>query len=823
MNPRATSASPLSALSFSGRGASSRRLVQATLELLLVLVVMLPTRVAADEAKQVVKLDGEILFLPEVQLTKKINQITSFLYLGSWQSTARTRAAEKPLGTFDLENNNLTLELPGDLFEESRPKVVERNDSNSFQIGLAWGKQRVIQFAFKAISGRRQPAIMEIAADSDVTVFLNGKPACKASVDNTLAAGGRGYLPIMLEEGGNIISVTQLSRGEPRIDMTVRFDHTHDLQAAWQPQNGLLKKLVIGPKERAVADWNPDLGRFSVSAEVRDVAADAVVIQKKSLYRNMALDDAATSLAPGIYEAVYRTQNESASEYFILGNPREMFAEMSNKLQEYKTSPQTKLNIEAQLRRAQILLSTNNYNITDKLWQEKLAYTFSSLATMERRLKGGVTDIAKDQSGLHIRGFASRADDSFQSYRLFIPSTYKPGTPLPLLVLVSTEVVNTGRPFIEGPVMADHRGALLWAKYAEKHGFALLWPGYRGAPKGYTYESMHIDEAIHEVERDYAIDRQRISVYATCGAGYNAGRLISEYDRRFAAIVYDRAVFDFDPADLEQPSPSMTEWLKAISPVPHVLENKNLKIFVTHDNTRPPGHGEMELTNRFLAQAGKTRDDVVSYITRQPMPEASRMDMIFSWLAPCRNENPVDERSYISAKAGYAGPIMEIFTTPMIIVEGSHAGDNGREIMHTIAESIRDDYTKHFHGAECIVKKDVDVTDNDIKNHSLILIGNTMYNSVWEKLQPRIPLKISLDQALYKNQMLAKGYMFEAIVRHPDAPGKYILMIGTGDTKYLQPVITDNLFDAWYDCLVFSPSFPIISKLDGRADARSGK
>jgi len=216
MNPRASSVPPLSALRFLGRGTSSRRLVQAALALLLVLFVMLPTRVAADEAKMTVKLDGKTLFVPEIQLTRKVIPITSVLYIGSWQSTAKTRAAEKSLGTLDLKNNNLTLEFPEDLLEDSRPKVVKRNDSNSFQIGLAWGKQRVIQFAFKAISGRRQSAMVEISAESDVMVFLNDKPVSTVSIDNALASGGRGYLPLMLEAGENIVSIKQLSRGEPR-------------------------------------------------------------------------------------------------------------------------------------------------------------------------------------------------------------------------------------------------------------------------------------------------------------------------------------------------------------------------------------------------------------------------------------------------------------------------------------------------------------------------------------------------------------------------------------------------------------------------------
>jgi hypothetical protein len=576
----------------------------------------------------------------------------------------------------------------------------------------------------------------------------------------------------------------------------------------------LLKKLVYGSKERVAVAWSPELGGFSVSVEVRDMAADDIVIRKKTLSRGDTLDEATMSLAPGIYEAVYRTQNESASEFFIVGDPRDIFAELGNRLSHYNTGTEDKLDVEAQLRRARILLAEENYNPMDRQWQEKIAHTLSSLVLMEHKLRDGATDIAKNQPGLHIRGFACKADGSFQAYRLFVPPQYNPDIPLPLLVIPATSISNTGRPFIAGPTMANQREALLWAKYAEKHGFAVLWPGYRGNTTGYTYESMHINEAIQAVEKDYNIDRQRISVYATCGAGYYSGRLISEYNNLFAGIVYDRAVFDFTPSELEHPTPEVVEWLEASSPVAQVLGNRSLKIFVMHDNTSPPGHGPMELTTKFLDQAKETRNDVVSHLSKRPMSEIERMDMVFSWLAPCRNQNPGDARSHVSEQAGYQGPIMEIFTTPIIIVEGSHANDNDRESMQKIVESTRSDYTKYFHGAECPVKKDDDVTQDDIKNNSLVLVGNPVYNSVWEKLQPRISLRINLMQALYKDKPVAENYMFEAITRHPETADKYVLVIGTGDLKYFKPVITNNLFNAWYDCLVFSMPLKTIGKLD---------
>jgi len=436
----------------------------------------------------------------------------------------------------------------------------------------------------------------------------------------------------------------------------------------------------------------------------------------------------------------------------------------------------------------------------------------SSLTSIKRRLEEGVVNITKDQPGLHIRGFASKEDGSAQYYRLFVPSTYKSGDSLPLLVIVPARVADRERSYIEGPVIANHREAILWDEYAEKYGFAILWPGYRGIPEGDSYESMRIDEAIQAVEQDYAVDKGRISVYGACGAGNNAGRLVSEYPNRFAALVYDRAVFELVPPDNEVPS--LVEWLKDIDPVRHVLEDKNLKIFVMHDNTTGPDHGPMWLTTQFLERAEANGHDVVSYLCNQPMG-AERMDMAFSWAAPCRKEHPNDKRSNITAKTGYTGPISEIFTTPILIVRGTHASERDLQAMQKIAESVRNSYAGRFHGSECAAKNDDDVTQDDIINHSLILIGNPQSNSVWEKLQPRMALQVTPSNVLYKNATLAENQLFQAIVRNPDAADKYVLMIGAPTLQPLQrDVLTGNLFGAWYDCRIFGSSRAIIGKLE---------
>ena len=725
---------------------------------------------------------------------------------------------QTPLCVIEPESNTIFIGSPNRLLENSTTQVLTQDTTDTFLDGLSWGQRQITHVAFKIVAVVTRPAVIEMKSGSDAVLFRNGKFACAVRGADARASGGFGFFPIMLHEGENVINLKIFSlRGKPRIQLSVCLDSSKDFPTAWQPRHGLLSKLVYFPGEQAdpvTLDWHRNLSGLSVSFFVRNVATDKIVLQRESARRGRVTGKDA-DLAPGIYEITYQADDESASEIFLVGNPHELFAELQETLSKYNPDTASKADIEAQLRRAEILLAKENYNVLDRQFQEKITFTFNSLATIARELKDikeGAVNIAKVQPGLRVRSFASGADGSTQFYRLYIPTTYKPDTPVPLLVIQAARIRNRETPFIQGPIMANHREALMWVKYAEQYGFAVLWPGYRSIPEGYSYESVHINEAIQAVEKDYNINKHCISLYATCGAGYGAGRLIAEYSNRFAAIVYDMAIFDLALGTIRS-SPSLMEWYTTVNPSRHVIANKNLKIFVLHDNSRQPGHGALANTTAFLERAEKSRNDVVKFLSEYPMPKPARIDKIFSWLSPCKNENPNDKRSYFLAKAGYTGPIMEIFATPILVVEGTQMQGVELDNIKSVVESFNNDYAKYFRDAKCVVKKDTDVTPDDIKNYSLILIGNPKSNSVWDKLQPQIPVKVSSASVFYENDRLTGAQPFQAIVRHPAANDKYILLIGAGDLRAFGQVQTDEIFTAWYDAITTSP-YKIISKLD---------
>jgi len=99
-------------------------------------------------------------------------------------------------------------------------------------------------------------------------------------------------------------------------------------------------------------------------------------------------------------------------------------------------------------------------------------------------------------------------------------------------------------------------------------------------------------------------------------------------------------------------------------------------------------------------------------------------------------------------------------------------------------------------------------------SHTLVLVGNPRCNGVWEKLQPDLAIKMISSEVLYKNNALTGNNAFQAVVGHPYAADKYVVLIGAADLPLLRRIPTMNLFTAWYDCLILTTPRRFIARLD---------
>ncbi|OAM89026.1 PHB depolymerase family esterase [Termitidicoccus mucosus] len=742
-----------------------------------------------------------------MDLGKGACEISKYNFLGSWDTDfkANGRNSWKDTVRLNYERDSARLKLTAREagINGALPALLSLDAEDAYFNKISWKDSQVSAMAFRAISPQRQTAILEVDTDNRLAVYVNSKLVKELVPTENVELGINSLIPVPLEEGENMCFIKIVSpAGPPRLRMLMALDQSKDFQAAWNTTGGFLNKQIYAKasdREVPTLKWDDLLGRLAVSVEVHDMATGQIVLKKESLRSGSVLRNGLDYLGEGFYKISYKSNKDEAYEYFLVGSPRRVFEDMKNALAKFSWDDGAQLNIEAQIIRGKILLDKSNYDANNRAWQEKVVYTLGSLSELMKLRERNTGDYARDTPGLHIRGFTSEIDRSRQFYRLYIPSNYTRARGIPLMLIMPTAISARGRPFIESPFMASHRNAVQICRFAEKHGVGILWPGYRNAPEGWSYESVHAGEALRAVEKDYNIDASRISLYGICSGGFYAGRLVMKYPKRFAAIVYDRAIFD-GKASIEKDSPgSLDEWLEAINPSGRVANNPGINIFVLNDGSRTEGHGEMKLSEEFLQAALPLRNDIKHLLGRRPTG-VELWDMIFGWLAHCKNDGHDSAPANGLDESGYAGPISEIFSRPFIVVEGASSGPGGAFHIRAAMRLLSGMYNRQFYGADFIVKKDRDVTKDDLKTKSLILVGNPESNSVWKKLELGLPVKVGNGELAISGRPFSGESAFMAICRNPSNRENHILLVGAGDLRNLIFATNINPCRAWFDC-----------------------
>ena len=750
---------------------------------------------------------------PVITLSGDATEISTYLYLGSWNLPDEKNKKIIWKDALDLSFDKDKARFQTSTHESklsgaSRKQMTLDTEQAVFE-KIAWKDSHISLIAFNGISPRKQTALVEIDTDVAMALYVNGVFVQELSAAHHVELGSNMLLPVSLEKGENLFCVKILSNGgHPRLRLSVILDRSRDFHAAWGKSQGFLSKQIYyrdgNSFETPVLDWDPLLDRMTVGAEVYDILNEKILFKKDALRNGNLVRDGGNVLGEGIYRITYKSNysdQETATENFLVGSPRLAYNRIKKALAELSWDADEELNIEAQLRRAEYLFSKANFHAEDKTWQEGTLYTLGCLAEFIALKKKHTGNIFKNLPGLHIRGHISRIDNSKQFYRVFIPASYDFRKKLPLLLIMPTPVAARERPFIESPFLVSYSKVVYVCKFAEKHGFGVLWPGYRNALEGWTYESTHIEEILSAVETDYAIDNTRISLYGICAGAFFAGRLATTYPDRYAAIVYDRAIFYRNVESMQGIPGSIREWFNAINPSNRIIENRNISILVLNDGSMSEGGGVMELSRKFLDAALKKRTDV-KYSLGQRKMGVSLWDSIFKFLSDCQNNQNSRAKASVLSEKGYAGPISEVFASPFIVVEGTSTNREEAHFTNLAIEDLKVKYRKQFHGAELVLKKDTDVTDEDVKKYSLVLVGNKKSNAVWAKLADKHPnalIPYSLPDA--GNAPPART-AFAEVFRCPENQNNHLLLIGSDDLKRLQVLDKFDPFTSWFDCYI---------------------
>ncbi len=175
--------------------------------------------------------------------------------------------------------------------------------------------------------------------------------------------------------------------------------------------------------------------------------------------------------------------------------------------------------------------------------------------------------------------------------------------------------------------------------------------------------------------------------------------------------------------------------------------------------------------------------------------------------------------SSLGKRPGLQGPIDDAFTTPFLCVRGT--GQPWSSAVQAYADASLDrfaaEWRQYFRG-DLPIKKDVDVTPDDVQNRNLILFGDPGSNPWIAKVLPQLPIEWSKETLKMDGKTFASTDHLPALIAPsplPTASQRYVV-INSGHTFRESELNKFNylLFPRWGDWAILqvdpaqSPSQP---------------
>lgn len=138
-----------------------------------------------------------------------------------------------------------------------------------------------------------------------------------------------------------------------------------------------------------------------------------------------------------------------------------------------------------------------------------------------------------------------------------------------------------------------------------------------------------------------------------------------------------------------------------------------------------------------------------------------------------------DTRDGLRKKHGLQGPIDDAFMDSFLMVRstGAPANDRVGDWAKNECDRAIEHWRRHFRGVPR-VKNDIDVSDDDIKNHNLVLWGDPLSNKLLARIVDQLPIKWTAQTLVVPQQgeFPAESHALVAIYPNPLNPEKYVVL-----------------------------------------------
>lgn len=165
----------------------------------------------------------------------------------------------------------------------------------------------------------------------------------------------------------------------------------------------------------------------------------------------------------------------------------------------------------------------------------------------------------------------------------------------------------------------------------------------------------------------------------------------------------------------------------------------------------------------------------------------------------------------ISKNNVIAGPFAHVFAQKFIIVKGTIGSQLENTCIRAMADTINSYWNERYF-TNCTIKNDFEISEKDIAGSNLVLLGNYSSNLLLNKIQGKIPLKISdTDIQISSNKKEGDRLCFYMIYPNPLNKNKYIAIIGYNNPNYISLGAERETFDdvsnyGWYDYKIWKPN-----------------
>jgi dienelactone hydrolase len=231
------------------------------------------------------------------------------------------------------------------------------------------------------------------------------------------------------------------------------------------------------------------------------------------------------------------------------------------------------------------------------------------------------------------------------------------------------------------------------------------------------------------------------------------------------------------------------------------VESRNVSAYRIHIDRLPQAPSRMVVrTNGGLSFDG-------------PVPD--RRELAVS-LFPARDG---DNATVKSRSVG--GPVWDFFTAPFLVVAGTGGGASSSIEAERLALEFAEAWRKRYHG-EVAIKSDQNVTESDVHDRNLLLIGDPGPTGILAQLSPRLPFHrrgrtlMGPGGARFKGEVVA-----QYVIPNPLNPARYLLVAASPARRLASMDPIQLPLKGWYDYAIwgFEGSRPPMLADVGRFDA----